>query len=461
MQQHVHMIGIGGAGMAGIAQWLLACGYKVTGSDCVENQWMLQLRERGAEIVTHHAGHWVTQADVVVASTAIAVDNPERLRGEAAGRRMVGRAEMLAEMMRPYYGIAVGGTHGKTTTSAMVAHLLTVGGYAPNFVIGGVLRGPNCHACLDSGPHFVVEADESDASFLHFSPMIAVVTSIDFDHMATYAEDMYQLQAAFLKFVHKVPFNGLVVLCIDDARVQALVPMIQRPILTYGQSEQAQLRVALTRTTAVAGGVMVYPPEHTSVCLHNTLPGVHNALNAVAAAAVAQHCGMTWSAIAEGLASFAGVERRYVTTPLQCIGSRSVRYTLVDDYGHHPHSCQMMLASLRQTWPGRRVVLVFQPHRYSRTAALWDAFVAALPEADQLLLLPLYAAGEAPRPGIDSATLGEAINQAGYVCAWVQSHAEALDWLAEHLQEEDVLLCLGAGDIGAFAQHLRTTGRSA
>ncbi len=455
--RRVHFVGIGGSGMGGIAEVLINLGYVVTGSDLRPNAVTRRLEGLGARVrVGHDPGH-VAGADVVVVSSAVAPDNPEV--AEARRRRIpvVPRAEMLAELMRFRYGIAVAGTHGKTTTTSLVASLLAEGGLDPTFVVGGRLNSVGANARLGAGRYLVAEADESDASFLYLQPVIAVVTNIDADHLGTYGGELARLRASFVEFLHHLPFYGLAVVCVDDAGVRAVLPEITRPVLTYGLGPEAELRAVdiaqaglRTRFTVVGGDA---PP----LAVELSLPGLHNVRNALAAVAVARELGVEEAAIARGLARFAGIGRRFQLHGEVPLGG--ARVILVDDYGHHPREIEATLAAARAVWPGRRVVVVFQPHRYSRTRDLFEDFVRVLSRADALLLTEVYPAGEVPIAGADGRSLSRAIRARGEVDpVFAEDVAEAGRLLPGLAREGDVVLVMGAGDIGTLARRLAEEG---
>ncbi len=453
--RRIHFVGIGGAGMGGIAEVLLNLGYGVSGSDLRENAVTRRLAAGGARVFQGHAAEHVAGADVVVTSTAVAADNPEVVAARAARIPVVPRAEMLAELMRFRFGIAVAGTHGKTTTTSLTASLLAEGGLDPTFVIGGLLNSAGSNARLGEGRYLVAEADESDASFLYLAPMMAVVTNIDADHMATYGGDFERLKQAFVEFLHHLPFYGLAVLCIDDPVIRELLPTLSKPVLTYGfASEDADVRGLDLRQEG--------PHTHFRVArqgVEDTLeitlnmPGAHNALNALAAIAVASELGVDDAAMQKALHDFQGIGRRFQVYGELATPAGSV--LLVDDYGHHPREVDATIAAAREAWPGRRLVLAFQPHRYSRTRDLFEDFAQVLSRVDVLLLLEVYAAGEQPQGGDDSRALARAIRLRGQVDPLFVEGVEALPaTLRGVLRDGDVLLTLGAGSIGAAAAEL-------
>lgn len=461
--RQVHFVGIGGSGMSGIAEVLLNLGYIVTGSDLGANAATQRLAGLGALVWKGHDAHHVHGADVVVVSTAVQADNPEVLAARAHRIPVVQRAMMLAELMRLKKGIAVAGTHGKTTTTSLIASVLAEAGLDPTFVIGGRLNSAGTHAALGSGDFIVAEADESDASFLVLQPVMAVVTNIDADHMETYGHDFERLKAAFLEFLEHLPFYGVAVLCLDDPVVRELMGRFGKPVVTYGLTEGAMVRAV--QVQAVAGrmhfGVELdlerdhRPVRRLEVTLN--LPGVHNVLNALAAIAVAVELGAPYPAMVRALERFNGVARRF-----QRYGERLLphggQFTLVDDYGHHPVEMAATLAAARGAFPGRRLVLAFQPHRYTRTRDCFSAFLEVLSQVEVLLLLPVYPAGEAPLAGADSTALQRGLQQAAAMPVHLAADLPGmLQALAATLHSGDVLITMGAGSIGqlpaALAQH--------
>ncbi|HLA75011.1 MAG TPA: UDP-N-acetylmuramate--L-alanine ligase [Gammaproteobacteria bacterium] len=452
--KRVHFVGIGGAGMGGIAEVLLNLGYQISGSDVHENAMTRRLKELGTQIFIGHAAQQIEQADVVVVSTAVQQDNPEVAAARARRIPIVPRAEMLAELMRFRHGIAVAGTHGKTTTTSLTASLLAEGGLDPTFVIGGRLNSAGTHARLGASQYLVAEADESDASFLYLQPILAVITNIDADHMDTYGGDFNRLKAAFIEFIHHLPFYGLAVVCVDDPVVRELLPQFTRPVLTYGLSADADFRAQhisqdKTRTHFQISRPAV--PAWLDVTVN--LPGQHNVLNALAAVAVAHQVGVSDEAIQKGLAGFQGIARR-----MQIYGdiiTQNGTVLLIDDYGHHPREVSATLQAIRDGWPKRRLVVAFQPHRYTRTRDLFEDFAQVLAEVDVLLLIEVYAAGEAAIAGADSRTLCRAIRTRGKTDpVYVPSAADLAATLPGVLRDGDILLTLGAGDIGAAAAAL-------
>lgn len=450
----IHFVGIGGAGMGGIAEVLLNLGYRVSGSDLHENAMTRRLAGLGAEIMIGHAADHVAGVDVVVVSSAVSDDNPEVAAALAQRIPVVPRAEMLAELMRFRYGIAVAGTHGKTTTTSLVASLLAEGGLDPTFVIGGRLISAGANARLGAGRYLVAEADESDASFLLLQPIIAVVTNIDADHMSTYGGDFARLRQAFVEFLHHLPFYGLAVLCIDDPVVRKILPQVTRPVLTYGTAEDADVRATGIEHEGVQARFQVtIRGREVPLPVTLNLPGRHNVLNALAAIAVAHELEVSDAAILRGLQAFQGIGRRFQVTGE--VATPAGRVLLVDDYGHHPRELAATIEAAREAWPERRLVVAFQPHRYTRTRDLFEDFVQVLSEVDVLLLMEVYAAGEAPIAGADGRMLCRAIRMRGRVDpVFVERPADLLEVLPGVLRDGDVLLTLGAGDVGAFAATL-------
>jgi UDP-N-acetylmuramate--alanine ligase len=450
----IHLVGIGGVGMGGIAEVLLNLGYDVTGSDIHENAVTRHLSQLGADITFGHAAKNVRNCDVVVISSAISRDNPEVLAAHEQRIPVVPRAEMLAELMRFRYGIAVAGTHGKTTTTSLVASVLAEGGVDPTFVIGGRLNSAGTHARLGAGRYLVAEADESDASFMHLQPMLAVVTNIDADHMETYGGDFEKLRQTFLEFLHHLPFYGLAVVCIDDDEIRGLVPEIIRPVITYGLSEGADVRaINLSQSANQTHFTVVYRDSGESLDITLNMPGEHNVLNALAAIVVAHEIGITNDDIIQALDNFQGIGRRF-----QIYGEYKLKQghiLHVDDYGHHPREVEATIKAIRAGWPERRLVVAFQPHRYTRTRDLFEDFTRVLSEVDSLVLLEVYPAGESPIPGADGRSLARAIRMRGQVePVFVETVDELPEVLSSVLKDNDILLTLGAGNIGVAASQL-------
>jgi UDP-N-acetylmuramate--alanine ligase len=451
--KRIHFVGIGGVGMAGIAEVLLNLGYEVTGSDMKAGATVLRLRELGATVNRGHAAENIEGADVVVVSTAVPASNPEISAAEEARIPVVPRAEMLAELMRFRQGIAVAGTHGKTTTTSLAASLLAEGGEDPTFVIGGRLNSAGTNARLGAGQWLVAEADESDASFMHLQPVMAVVTNIDADHLGTYEGDFSRLRQTFVEFLHNLPFWGVAIVCIDDPGVREILPTITRRVVTYGFDADADVRAEdvssdgpLTRFRLLRGD--------SDIEITLNLPGRHNVLNALAAAAVASELGIADSAIQTGLSGFEGIGRRYqIHDGLETADGRDL--LLVDDYGHHPREVAATLSATRDAWPDRRIVLAFQPHRYSRTRDLFEDFAEVLSEPDVLILTEVYAAGEEAIAGADSRALARSIRSRGRVePVFVQEVSELAVALDGVIESGDVVLVMGAGDIGGVTPDL-------
>lgn len=442
------MVGIGGSGMSGIAEVLLNLGHSVSGSDVRESGVSRRLQSLGAQIYYGHDRSHVHDVDVVVYSSAILPDNPELQ--EAAGRMIpiIPRAEMLAELMRMKYGIAVAGTHGKTTTTSLVAAVLAEGKIDPTVIIGGKLNSYGTNAKLGQGDFLVAEADESDGSFLTLSPIITAVTNIDSDHL-NYYHDLDTLKKAFVAFNNKVPFYGLNILCLDDANVQSIIPSLKKRSITYGLSAQADYQGRDISVTGLASQFqVVYQGESLGAFTLN-VPGRHNVQNALAAIAVARELDMDLDTIRKGIASFSGVERRF-----QIVGEVQ-GVTVMDDYGHHPTEIKVTLDAVKQVWPERRLIVAFQPHRYSRTSLLFDEFVTSFYQADTLVLTRIYPAGEQPLEGVSAATLFQGIKEHGHKSVVLLEEREAMiDYLMRELQPGDVVLTLGAGDIGTLGESL-------
>ena len=452
--RHIHFVGIGGAGMGGIAEVLLNLGYHLSGSDQRGNAVTRRLAEQGAKIFIGHAAEQVAGVDVVVVSTAISSDNPEVRAARENRIPVVRRAEMLAELMRFRYGIAVAGTHGKTTTTSLTASLLAEGGCDPTFVIGGKLNSHGANARLGGGRYLVAEADESDASFLHLQPMMAVVTNIDADHMSTYGGDFDKLRATFVEFLHNMPFYGLAVLCLEDPVVRDILPEVGRPFITYGFRSGSDVRAVDVVQEGSRTRFTVERPDAAPLAVTLNMPGRHNVLNALAAIAVACELGVEDDAVARALDGFQGIGRRFQLNGEVAVEGGKV--LLVDDYGHHPREVAATLQAARDAWPDRRLVVAFQPHRYSRTRDLFEEFVRVLSEADVLLLTDVYAAGEHAIPGADSASLAQAVRAqgGGLEPVEVAEADELAGALAALVRDGDVVLTLGAGDIGAAAAKL-------
>jgi UDP-N-acetylmuramate--alanine ligase len=458
--KRIHFVGVGGAGMSGIAEILHNLGYRVSGSDQASGAVTQRLAELGITVYVGHQAEHIDGAQVVVTSTAVKGDNPEVVAARARHIPVVPRAVMLAELMRLKSGIAIAGTHGKTTTTSLVTSVLAEAGVDPTFVIGGKLESAGANSRLGSGDYIVVEADESDASFLQLTPMLSVVTNIDADHMETYGHDLSRLKSAFIEFLHKMPFYGAAVLCVDDPGVRSIMPMISRPVITYGLNEEAQVRAV--DVLALPGGQMRFTCQRHNfgneatvmpdLAITLNLPGVHNVLNALAAIAVATELELPDEPIVRALAAFGGVGRRF-----QRYGELQVSaaqgggsFTLIDDYGHHPVEMAAVLSAARGAFPGQRIVLAFQPHRYTRTRDCFEDFVKVLGSADAVLLTEVYAAGESPIVAADGRSLARALRVAGKVDpVFVDDVAELAGAIGDHARGGDVVIVMGAGSIGA------------
>jgi UDP-N-acetylmuramate--alanine ligase len=449
----IHFVGIGGSGMSGIAEVLLNLGYAVQGSDLKASAVTDRLARLGAHVWLGHAAQNVGGADVVVVSSAIARGNPEVDAALARRVPVVSRAEMLGELMRFRYSIAVAGTHGKTTTTSLIASILAEGGEDPTFVIGGRLKSAGSHARLGTGRYLVAEADESDASFMHLQPLVAVVTNIDNDHLATHGGDFERLKQSFVGFLHNLPFYGLAVLCLDDEEVRGILGRVGRPVLTYGLDAAADVRALEVRRLGLQTSIRVARPAGEPLEVTVNLPGAHNVLNALAAIAVATELGIDDAAIGRSLAGFQGIDRRM--QHVADIDTAAGAVTVIDDYGHHPTEVAATLEALRQAFPGRRIVLAFQPHRYSRTHDLIDDFGKVLSAADVLLVTEVYAAGEAPIAGADGRAICRAVRGRGQVePLFVERVEELAESLKDVIRGGDVIVTMGAGNISAVAHRL-------
>ena len=449
----VHFVGIGGSGMSGIAEVMLSLGYAVQGSDLKPNKQTKRLENLGANVFIGHARDHIQNADAVVVSSAVDETNPEVAAAREAVLPVVQRAEMLAELMRFRYSIAVAGTHGKTTTTSLVASVLAEGGLDPTFVIGGRLKSADANARLGQGDYLVAEADESDASFVHLKPMLAIVTNVDADHMATYEGDLELLRDSFVEFLHNLPFYGLAILCTDDPGVQEIVGRVGRSMVTYGIDSPADVRARNIRYDSGKTRFDVVRADNEPLSIELKLPGRHNVQNALAAIAVAAELSVGDDAVVHALENFEGIDRRFQS--LGEVDTANGRVLVVDDYGHHPTELRATLEAARSGWPDRRLVLAFQPHRYTRTRDLLDDFAQVLTEADVLIVLDVYAAGEAPIAGADGRAVARAVRSRGAVePVFVESLDSLEPVLADLLRDGDLLLTMGAGDIGAWVQTL-------
>lgn len=457
--RHIHFVGIGGAGMSGIAEVLKNQGYEVSGSDLKEGPVTDRLKALGVDVQIGHREENSARADVVVVSSAVASDNPEVVSARSRRVPIVPRAEMLAEIMRYRHGIAVAGTHGKTTTTSLIASVLGEAGLDPTFVIGGKLNSAGTNAQLGGSRYLVAEADESDASFLHLTPVISVVTNIEADHMDTYGGDVEKLKQTFVDFLHNLPFYGVAVMCVDDGYVQEIIPRISRAIITYGiENPAADYRAEdIVSDGLKTRFVVKRPGGRSDLSVELRMPGRHNVLNALAAIAVATDEGVDDDAICNGLSGFAGVGRRFQVygdyrTPKGTV-------TLIDDYGHHPTEVEAVIRAAHDAWPDRRLVMLYQPHRYTRTRDLYEDFVRVLSEVDALLLMDVYPAGEQAIPGADGRSLCRSIRQRGKVePVFIEDNREIESLLANVLQDGDLLITQGAGDIGGVAARLAAAG---
>lgn len=452
--RHIHFIGIGGVGMCGIAQVLVNLGYDVSGSDQAQSANTERLKTLGATIYIGHDEANVDGVDVVVVSSAINERNPEIVAARAARTPIVPRAEMLAELMRFKQGIAIAGTHGKTTTTSLTASVLAQGELDPTFVIGGKLTSAGSNAQLGAGPFMVAEADESDASFLYLQPMIAVVTNIDEDHLSTYGGDFSKLKDTFIEFLHHLPFYGLAVLCVDDDVVRDVLPRVTRPVVTYAVNQDADVRaIDVKYEGSLTSFDVVFKGSEEALSITLNMPGQHNVQNALAAIAVAHELGVPHQAIQTALSEFAGIGRRFqINGEVQ---TKKGQVLLVDDYGHHPREMAATIDAAKQAWPERRLVVAFQPHRYSRTQDLFEDFTAVLSQSDVLCLTEVYAAGEDVIAGADGRSLCAAVRARGKVNPIFVEHVEALPKALEAvLEADDVLLTFGAGNIGSVAADL-------
>lgn len=453
--RHIHFIGIGGSGMCGIAEVLLNQGYEVSGSDTQPSATTTRLKSLGATVYGDHQSDHIAGADVVVVSSAVDPDNVELSAAHSRRIPVVPRAEMLGELMRYRHGIAVAGTHGKTTTTSLIASIFQAAKLDPTFVIGGLLNSTGSNARLGASRMFIAEADESDASFLFLQPMLAVITNIDRDHLGTYDGDFGKLKDTFVAFVHRLPFYGAVVLCLDDPEVVSILPKLSRPMLTYGFAEDADFRAVDVETHGRTWRFKVLRPgDAGELDVTINLPGTHNVRNALAAIAVATDEGVPDEAIVAGLAAFSGVGRRFQVTEDRMIGETS--YTLVDDYGHHPTEVDAVIRTARRVWPDNRLVMVYQPHRFTRTHDLYDDFVKVLSEVDKLILLEVYSAGESFIAGADGRSLCQGIRERGGITpVYAADPEEAYALLPDVLESGDVLIVQGAGSVSQLSRRLR------
>lgn len=452
---HLHFVGIGGAGMSGIAEVMLNLGYVVSGSDLSKSAVTERLQSLGARVFCGHDKKHIRGADAVVISSAVHEDNPEVVAARELGIPVVPRAVMLAELMRLRRGIAIAGAHGKTTTTSLTASLLAAGDLDPTFVIGGRLNSAGANARLGTGEFLVAEADESDASFLNLTPVISAVTNIDEDHMDTYGHSFENLKSAFVDFLERLPFYGVAVLCADDEHVLEIRPRVTKPVILYGLSADAQVRAIDVRAVGTQMAFTILRPDHPPLPVVLNLPGIHNVRNALAAVAIATVVGVSDEAIVRGLSEFRGVGRRftqYGDIPVRAAdGSVMGHYKLIDDYGHHPHEMAATLAAVRGVWPEKRVIVAFQPHRYTRTRDCFEQFVDVLEDIDGLVLAEVYPAGEALIEGADSEHLAAAIAAKGFHRPVVVPVEGVADAIAGMVRDGDVVITMGAGSIGRVA----------
>ena len=452
---HLHFVGIGGAGMSGIAEVMLNLGYGVSGSDLSKSAVTERLQSLGARVFCGHDKKHIRGADAVVISSAVHEDNPEVVAARALGIPVVPRAVLLAELMRLRRGIAIAGAHGKTTTTSLTASLLAAGDLDPTFVIGGRLNSAGANARLGTGEFLVAEADESDASFLNLTPVISAVTNIDEDHMDTYGHSFENLKSAFVDFLERLPFYGVAVLCADDEHVLEIRPRVTKPVILYGLSADAQVRAIDVRAVGTQMAFTILRPDHPPLPVVLNLPGIHNVRNALAAVAIATVVGVSDEAIVRGLSEFRGVGRRftqYGDIPVRAAdGSVTGHYKLIDDYGHHPHEMAATLAAVRGVWPEKRVIVAFQPHRYTRTRDCFEQFVDVLEDIDGLVLAEVYPAGEALIEGADSEHLAAAIAAKGFHRPVVVPVEGVADAIAGMVRDGDVVITMGAGSIGRVA----------
>ncbi|MBR2960899.1 MAG: UDP-N-acetylmuramate--L-alanine ligase [Burkholderiaceae bacterium] len=457
--KRIHFVGIGGTGMNGIAEVMVNLGYEVTGSDMASNAATERLESLGVKIFHEHAASNVEGADAVVVSTAIKADNPEVIAAREHRISIVPRAVMLAELMRLRRGIAIAGAHGKTTTTSLVASIMGIGGLDPTFVIGGRLNAAGANARLGTGDFIVAEADESDASFLCLTPVLAVVTNIDADHMETYDHDFEKLKQAFVDFLTRLPFYGNAVLCADDENVRSIVSRIPKPVVLYGLSEDAEVRAVDVRAEGTQMCFTVLREGYEPLPVRLNLPGLHNVRNALAAITIATLVGVSDDAIVEALAHFNGVGRRF-TQYGEIACKNGGQFTLIDDYGHHPHEMAATLEAVRGAYPGRRVLVAFQPHRYSRTRDCFEDFAKVLSSVDALVLADVYPAGETPIPGADGRSLARAVRLMGHTdLIFVDRAADMDDAIMKMARDGDVVVTMGAGNVGLVAPRLKAANQ--
>ncbi len=456
----IHFVGIGGAGMSGIAEVFHNLGYKISGSDINESAVVRHLRSIGIHVELGHRAENISDTHVVVVSTAIDDSNPEILTAKEQRIPIVRRAEMLAELMRFRQGIAVAGTHGKTTTTSLLTSVLVEGGLDPTYVIGGKLNSSGRHAELGASEYLVAEADESDASFLYLQPVMAIVTNIDQDHLSTYEGDFERLKQTFVEFLHHLPFYGLAVVCIDDDVVREILPQVSRPVLSYGVSADADVRITDVRAEGSKTYFKVTFPDQKQVSIKLNLAGLHNVLNSTAALCIGWELGVSGEQMQTALTSFAGIGRRFQITENLRVDGKTIRH--IDDYGHHPNEIRATIQAIRLAWPEQRLMVVFQPHRYTRTRDLFEDFAQVLSEVDQLVLLEVYAAGEKYIKDADGRALSRAIRSRGRIDpVFVEDIAELGSVLPDVIEDNDIVVTLGAGSIGAFAIEFVATHQEA
>ncbi len=453
--KQIHFVGIGGAGMSGIAEVLLNEGYQISGSDIADGVVTQRLAQAGAKIFIGHQAENVQGASVVVISSAIKEENPEVQAAKELRIPVIQRAQMLAEIMRFRHGIAIAGTHGKTTTTAMISMIYTQAGLDPTFVNGGLVKSAGTNAHLGASRYLIAEADESDASFLHLQPMVSVVTNIEPDHMDTYHGDFEEMKRTYVNFLHNLPFYGVAVMCADDEVLMELVPQVGRRVITYGFSENSDYRIENYEQTGFQGHYTVITPSNERIGVLLNVPGKHNALNATAALVVAKEEGINNEAILEALADFQGAGRRF--DQLGSFIRPNGKVMLVDDYGHHPTEVNVTIQAARKGWENKRIVMIFQPHRYSRTRDLFDDFVQVLSQVDALIMLDVYAAGEAPIVGADSKALCRSIRNLGKVDPiLVTDHSQLAEIMDQVIQDGDLILAQGAGNVSKLSRDLAT-----
>ena len=450
----VHFVGMGGSGMSGIAEVMIGLGYKIQGSDVRMSEQLERLKALGAKVFLDHFPENIKKADALVVSSAISSDNCEVSEAKKKMLPVVARAEMLAELMRFYYSIAVSGTHGKTTTTSLISTLLAEGGLDPTYIIGGCLKSSNSHAKLGLGEYLVAEADESDASFTHLKPMISILTNIDFDHMSTYEHDKNKLYSGFLSFLHNLPFYGLAIVCLDDPGVREVMPKISRSVITYGTTDKADIYAKDINFSESKTSFEVYRKnKNKKISVELNLPGIHNIQNALAAIAVATELNIEDRSIIEAFKNFSGINRRFQVT--KNITVKDGKITLVDDYGHHPTEILATINAIKSGWGSKRITLLFQPHRYTRTKELFSEFVEVLSLADQLIITEIYAAGEKPIDNISGQSIMEDIkNKSSKKPIFVSSLEESVDVINRVVKNGEILLLMGAGDIGSFVRDL-------